>query len=121
RIVEVNRYTDFLALEKTWQDMLHRCHNSAIFSTWEWLTAWWKHFGNDKRLVLLLAEENDKIVGIAPLMYSIHKMFGLRMGKIEFIGTPDSDYADFILAEKSEECIKLFIEYVNNLTEKWKR
>jgi CelD/BcsL family acetyltransferase involved in cellulose biosynthesis len=65
--------------------------------------------------------EKDQIFGIAPLMYSVHTMFGLRMGKIEFIGTPDSDYADFILAEKSEECMKLFIEHLNNVTEKWKR
>lgn len=70
-------------------------------------------------MVLLLAEEKNKILGIAPLMYSVHKMFGLRMGKIEFIGTPDSDYGDFILAEKGEECIKLFIHHLNNLPEKW--
>lgn len=120
-IVEVNRYTDFLALEEAWHDILQRCHNHTIFSTWEWLATWWKHFGKDRKLVLLLAEEDGRVLGIAPLMYSVHKMFGLRMGKIEFVGTPDSDYADFILAEKSEECIKSFIEYVNNLTEKWKR
>jgi len=52
-------------------------------------------------------------------MYSVHKMFGLRQGKIEFIGTPDSDYHEFILTEKSEECMKLFIDYLNNLPEKW--
>ena len=69
--------------------------------------------------MLLLAEENSKIIGIAPLMYSVHKMFGLRMGKIEFIGTPDSDYNDFILTSKEEACIKLFINYLNNLPEKW--
>ena len=91
RVIEVNKYSDFLALEEKWQDVLEKCNYYTVFSTWEWLSIWWKHFGKGKRLVLLLAEENDKIVGIAPLMYSVHKMFGLRMGKIEFIGTPDSD------------------------------
>lgn len=52
-------------------------------------------------------------------MYSVHKTFGLRIGKIEFVGTHTSDYNDFILKEKSEECIKSFIEYLNNLTENW--
>lgn len=118
KITEINNYYDFLALKERWNDVLQRCDHT-IFSTWEWLSTWWKHFGNNKKLVLLLAEENNEIIGIAPLMYSIHKMFGLRMGKIEFIGTPDSDYNDFILTDKEEKCIKLFINHLNNLPEKW--
>lgn len=118
KIIEIDRYDDFLSLEKRWNKLLERCTHT-VFSTWEWLSTWWKHFGNDKRLMLLLAEENDKIIGIAPLMYSVHRMFRVRMGKIEFIGTPDSDYHDFILTEKSEECLKLFIDYLSNLPEKW--
>lgn len=118
KIIEINSYADFFTLEKEWNNTLQKC-NHTIFSTWEWLSTWWKHFGKDKKLVLLLAKENDKVLGIAPLMYSVHKMFGLRMGKIEFIGASASDYNDFIIAEKQEECIKLFINHLTNLPEKW--
>ena len=118
KIVEINNYNDFLALKDKWNATLKRCDHT-IYSTWEWLTIWWKHFGSDKRLVLLIAEDAGKILGIAPLMYSVHKMFGLRMGKIEFVGTPHSDYNDFILIDKEEDCIKLFINYLNNIPEKW--
>jgi CelD/BcsL family acetyltransferase involved in cellulose biosynthesis len=52
-------------------------------------------------------------------MYSIHKMLGLRQGKIEFIGTPDSDYNNFILADKKEQCMKFFVEFLYGLSEKW--
>jgi CelD/BcsL family acetyltransferase involved in cellulose biosynthesis len=118
RVVEVNKYKGFLSLEKAWDEVLLSCNNS-VFSTWEWLSIWWKHFGTGKKLLLLLAEEDDKIIGIAPLMYSVHKMFGLRMGKIEFVGTPQSDYNDFILTSKKEECVGLFIDHLSNLSEKW--
>lgn len=118
RVVEINKYTGFLSLEKTWDEVLLRCNNS-VFSTWEWLSIWWKHFGTGKKLLVLLAKEDEKIIGIAPLMYSIHKMFGLRIGKIEFVGTPQSDYNDFILTSKKEECIRLFIDHLSNLSEKW--
>jgi CelD/BcsL family acetyltransferase involved in cellulose biosynthesis len=118
KIVEINDYSDFLSLEEGWREVLQRC-NHTIFSTWEWLSTWWKYFGNDKKLLLLLAEENGKVIGIAPLMYYVDKMFGLRMGKIEFIGTNNADYNDFILAEKREDCIKLFMEYLGTLAEKW--
>jgi CelD/BcsL family acetyltransferase involved in cellulose biosynthesis len=118
KIREIDNFDDFLALEESWNNVLDKCDHS-VFSTWYWLSKWWKHFGNDKRLVLLLAEENNEIRGIAPLMYSVHRIFGFRIGKIEFIGTPSSDYNNFILRKKSEECIKLFINYLYKLPEKW--
>jgi len=130
KIIEIHEYSAFLTLEKMWKDILQVSDYHTVFSTWAWLSIWWKHFGRDKRLLLLLAEEDGEIVGIAPLMYSVHRAFGLRQGRIEFIGTrelanarfigtPDSDYNDFIVKEKNEECIKLFIDYLNNLREKW--
>ncbi len=118
KIVEIDNYRDFVALEESWNEVLRRCDHN-VFSTWEWQSIWWKHFGSAKKLELLIAEDNDKIVGIAPLMYSVHKMFGLRMGKLEFIGTPYSDYNDFIITDKDKECIKLFIDHMNNLPKKW--
>lgn len=118
RITEINSYSDFIALKDRWSDVLQRGEHS-VFSTWEWLLIWWKNFGKNKKLLLLLAEEDNKILAIAPLMYSVSKMFGLRIGKIGFIGTPESDYSDFILTEKSRECLELFLNYLNNIPEKW--
>jgi CelD/BcsL family acetyltransferase involved in cellulose biosynthesis len=46
-------------------------------------------------------------------------MFGLRRGKIEFIGTPDSDYNDFIFADRDEQCLNLFFNYLAGISEKW--
>jgi len=118
KIVEVTDYAHFLSLREQWHEVLKRC-NHSIFSTWEWLSTWWKHFGSDKKLLILLAKENGKIVGIAPLMYSVQSMFGLKRGKIEFIGTHASDYTDFILTENKEKCVKSFIAHLNNIPEKW--
>lgn len=70
--------------------------------------------------MILLAEEADgRLLGIAPLMYSIHTMFGLRWGKIEFIGTPQTDYNDFILMEREKECLKLFFHYLEMSSNRW--
>ncbi len=52
-------------------------------------------------------------------MYSVHSLLGLRRGKIEFIGTPDTDYNDFIIAEKRNDCLNLFFNYLYNIKEKW--
>jgi CelD/BcsL family acetyltransferase involved in cellulose biosynthesis len=118
KIVEIHSLADFTNGRTIWNDILDR-YDHSVFSTWEWLSNWWKHFGNDRRLALLLAESGNDIRGIAPLMYSVHRMFGLRQGKIEFVGTPDADYHEFLLDKNDKECVKLFIEYVKNAFDRW--
>lgn len=134
RITEVNNLNDFASLKGTWNDLLQRSSHT-VFSTWEWLYAWWRHFGNNKRLTILLAEEDNRLIGAAPLMYSVHSMFGLRQGKIEFVGTGPAtnaalitedtrasalvNYADFIIEKGHENCLPLFLNHLNNLQEKW--
>ena len=119
KVKEINTYDDFLALKDEWANLLEKC-NHTVFSTWEWLSIWWKHFGKNKKLLILLAEDHEKPVGIAPLMYYVDKTFGLRTRKIQLIGTPQSDYSDFILAEKKEQCLTAFVKYIlNESHEKW--
>lgn len=105
-------------MKEEWNDVLSRCDHS-VFSTWDWLTCWWKHYGTGKKLFLLLAEEDNQIVGIAPLMYSVYGMLGARMGMIEFIGTPNTDYCDFILLQKAQECVEHFVNHLIGNSKKW--
>ena len=118
RIKEIDNFSDFLALEEKWKKVT-LLSNHTVFQTWEWLSTWWKYFGQGKRLLILLAEEDGEIKGIAPLMYSVYSKFGIREGIIEFIGSQHSGYNDLILATEYEECIKNFIDYLNNLNENW--
>ena len=119
KIREVNNFSEFLDLKDSWTDLLQRSDNCSIFSTWEWVSIWWRHFGKNRSLVILLAEENDELVGIAPLMYSVHTMFGLQRGIIEFIGNGHPIYSNFIISNSHEKCIQKFFEYLNCIPKKW--
>ena len=118
RVREVRSYSELIAMKDKWKNALEKCEHS-VFLTWEWLSTWWKHFGKNKRLLVLIAEENGRIVGMAPLMYSVHTIFGLRQGMIQFIGSPHSDYNDFILTDKNQDWKMLFFDHLNNLFENW--
>ncbi|MGD0158848.1 MAG: GNAT family N-acetyltransferase [Candidatus Bathyarchaeia archaeon] len=125
RISEVDNFNDFATLKDTWNNLLQRSSHT-VFSTWEWLSTWWRHFGNGRRLLILLAEEDNRLIGIAPLMFSVHSMFGLRKGTIEFLGSGPViagarfvNYSDFIIENKHEKCLPLFFDYLDNLQEKW--
>jgi CelD/BcsL family acetyltransferase involved in cellulose biosynthesis len=110
--------SDFPSLKPEWDKILLNS-NHSIFSTWEWLSTWWRHFGKNKELLLLTVKENEKIMGIAPLMYSKYRTLGLNIGKIEFIGSPHSDYNNFITTQKHQECVESFVDYLNKHRLKW--
>lgn len=51
-----------------WGELAERSGN--VFSTWEWATAWWRHFGEDSEPVLLRCTRPDGTFAILPLCRS---------------------------------------------------
>jgi CelD/BcsL family acetyltransferase involved in cellulose biosynthesis len=115
RVRELEDLRDLEALHGSWDTLLDSTDN-AVFSTWEWITCWWKHFGEGRRLRVLVAENDHKTIALAPLMLSNYTYIGFgRLRKIEFLGTPQSDYNNFILSENESDCARLFVKHIEGL------
>ena len=109
KLKEVDNHDDFISLRDSWQGVLQRCDHS-IFSTWEYLSTWWKYYGKGAKLRVLIAQENEETLSIAPLMLSKHAFSHLGgLHKLQFLGH-GSDYADFILPKKNSKCLDLFLD-----------
>jgi CelD/BcsL family acetyltransferase involved in cellulose biosynthesis len=115
KVKELNEYDQFLELREQWNNVLSKSKDNEVFLTWEWLSTWWRHYGKDRELKILLAEDGEKIVAIAPLMCSIYKLFGLRLRKMEFLGGKHTDLRNFVLTDKGAESLKLFLKYLGKL------
>lgn len=102
---------EFHALEQEW-DELARIANLHVFQTFTWNRIWWKHFGGNCRLLLLVMRSNDKLLGIAPMFQDTVRVAGLSVYRIlRLIGSyvfetanrpllgskAYSDYLDFII------------------------
>ena len=113
KIRDINTFKELQNLKPTWNDALQKSKDNTVFSTWEWLSCWWKHFGEGRQLRVLVAQEKEEILGIAPLMLSRYNFMQIgKIAKIEFLGSPHSDYNNFILLKNEKECIKLMLEYL---------
>ena len=112
---ELEDIGDLEALHEHWNTLLASTDN-AVFSTWEWAMCWWKHFGEGRRLRVLVAENGGRVLAIAPLMLSNYRYmrFG-KLRKIEFLGSPQSDYNNLIVSENQSECIRLFVKHIEGL------
>ena len=104
-------FVEFLNSKATWDDALRRSWDNHDFLTWEWLSEWWKHFGDQREFHLVTVTDGGRILAAAPLMSSIYKMLAMKLRKIEFIATPASDYHTFLLTEKNPKHARMMIEY----------
>jgi CelD/BcsL family acetyltransferase involved in cellulose biosynthesis len=73
------------------------CHRPDTSLEWTcpfihpaFLKSWWRHFRNNRNLLVLGIKENDQLSGIAPIME--------QSGCVQFIGNPEVfDYQDVIV------------------------
>ena len=80
---------ELAALEPEWRELLGSCSSHAsIFQSPTWLRTWWGEFGSGRELLLLSVREEQRLVGVVPLM---------REGaRLSFAGdTEVCDYMDF--------------------------
>ena len=109
----------FSALKPEWNALLGRSRSDALFLTWEWQSTWWKHLG-DGRLLLLgfRAEEDGRLVGIAPLFWSKTDQ---AQSLLFVVGCRDvSDYLDLIVERGQEEAVyQALLDYLQNEAPAW--
>jgi len=86
----------FESLAAFWKDPSHSLEWNSVFVLPLWLEAWWRAFGAGAEEYLYAVTENEKIIGIAPLM--------VKDGRAGFIGSADvCDYMDFIIEPGKEQ------------------
>jgi len=88
---------DLQDIKSSWDTLLKTSPTSVIFLSYDWLMTWWEAHGKNKEMYVIIAQQGEQIVGIAPLM-KIKRIGGTQL---QFIGTPLIDYADFIYSDAS--------------------
>ena len=103
-----------------WNALVRSNATNEPFQTYEWMRCWWEALQSDRELLLLVAQDGTRLVGIAPLMLRTEGRGLLRRSIIEFIGSGESDYCDFIISpEYKEAVLTAFIEHLDKEHVDW--
>lgn len=101
--LRVERHGDaetFASLRQDWNRLVDQSARPNAFLTWEWLHAWWTHFGAGHTLHLLVVRDrNDAVAGIGP--FCIERTTGFWPSRVlRFLGARrvGSDYLDVLAA-----------------------
>lgn len=94
--VQIRVYDSLPAIESLapeWNRLLDRFPTATIFSTPEWLGAWWRAFGGARRLAVVgFFDAGEGLVGLAPLAFD--PVGPIKVLRLMGDGSGDSDNLD---------------------------
>jgi CelD/BcsL family acetyltransferase involved in cellulose biosynthesis len=106
-----------ILLAGDWRELHDRAPAATPFSSWEWISAWWRWKGRGEPLVLC-ARDGGELVGLMPLVIDRYRHLPLR--RVTFMGAPLSDYQDLLAAPgRDEECRDAFMSYLLAHRDRW--
>jgi CelD/BcsL family acetyltransferase involved in cellulose biosynthesis len=118
---------EMLSLRDEWQALQARSRADGVYLTWEWVTTWWRHFGDDGELWLLQARADDgRLVGLAALQLVDHKPVSslpdaMSWRQLQFTGASmPCEHLDFIIEDGLEsEVINAFLNRLREEQSRW--
>ncbi len=117
RLKVFSSWKELESLQPIWDRLLLDSVGPSMFSTWEWLSAWWEAFGQGKRLVAtVFTEAGGEVVGLAPLYLDLVEVpFPRHLKELRFVGdgSEDSDNLNFTVRSGYEDaCARTFANWL---------
>ncbi|MFZ5996321.1 MAG: GNAT family N-acetyltransferase [Nitrospirota bacterium] len=116
-IEEINDSTAFASLSQEWSELWERCPSATPFQSPEWLLPWWKYFGNDKLMALVL-RNRERLVGLAP--FFLFRRQEDHHLQLSLIGSGISDYLDVLIEpDIASEGTEMVFNYLLSQKSRW--
>lgn len=116
-VVKIDTVEGLEDLGVIWDGVVEKNSVYVPFITHSWVKRWWRWFGSEMELFVLVVKDGDEVAGIAPLMLH-RKSAGVRT--IEFMTNDTTSRFDFIvLPEKRERVIESILDYLLENNNMW--
>ncbi len=91
-VVEINRIEELEHYHLAWSALLRQTSGGSFFQSLEWLRAFWRHYGSDKRLRVLIVYADSAPIGIVPLIVLREPT---KIGRVRVLTYPLHDWGSF--------------------------
>ena len=129
-VAEVVRdYDSFVALEHEWNDAVERAQIPHPFLRHEWVRTWWDSFAASPRfarsgdagtqLHVIVVRDQERIVGIAPLMREHAVVYGLPVRRLALIANDHTPRTDFVVAGDESEIYRAIWNSLGAEMDRW--
>ena len=111
---------EFDSIETEWKELYGRTECNSVFMTFEWLSQWWKHFGQQRGLAIVIVRNHGSLVALAPLCISRQGV--LRFRRLGFLGDTlvGSDYLNFLVVDSYKaEALRCVCNCIIGIRDQW--
>jgi CelD/BcsL family acetyltransferase involved in cellulose biosynthesis len=84
-VVEINDVEKLAHYRLVWNSLFAATPNASFFLTYDWFETYWRHFGHDQKMRLLVVYGSGEPVGIVPLCVRREKY---RVGNVRVLTYP---------------------------------
>jgi CelD/BcsL family acetyltransferase involved in cellulose biosynthesis len=92
RVLEINDIDRLADMQHQWGGLLSQTAGASFFQSLHWLEVYWRHFGHDQLLRVLVVMDEDRPTGILPLVVRREHS---RVGQIRVLTFPLHDWGSF--------------------------
>lgn len=104
---------DFASIGHIW-DKVCAEDSANIFQMFDWARNWWKAYGYNKDLLMLIVTDGDSPIAIAPLVITKEPFNRLPARKVEFMHR-----MNFIIHSRKKEVIREVLNYLKAIQGSW--
>ena len=84
----LDNFDDFPGGSDAWNNLVDSSTYPNVFRRWEWVTSWWKWFGEGRHLYLIVVTDGSETVAIVPLYSATARCGHMLPGtKLAFLGS----------------------------------
>jgi hypothetical protein len=118
-IEEINTFDQALGLKEEWDKLVDEVGLDVSMS-FDFVMSLWEAWLGKKNIILLLAKEENNLIGIFPLYIFKQRMLGIfPVNKIGMSTNIFSFHNDFIIKDKTIEAFNLVLDYLKMHYDMW--
>ena len=112
------RWRNWRSYRLAWQSLLLKTRDATFFQSLDWLETFWRHFGEDNQLRVLVVSSCGETIGIVPLVVVTEPT---RVGPVRFLTYPLHDWGSFYgpIGPNPTACLMAAMRYLRETPCDW--
>lgn len=118
RVERVDDPNELAELRDPWNALAAGTERAQFFQTYDWFASYWRHYGNDQQLHLLLVRDEQKLIGIVPLVIRTERR---QVGRLNVLTYPLDDWGSFYhpVSTDNQRTITAAVDYLRQNQKRW--
>jgi len=119
RVEVVREPAALYSLAPEWSRLMADSPIDHPFISHEWLCAWWDSFGAGKTLHVILVRAGPRLVGVAPLVLSVERMYGVKVRCLHSPYNPHVPRFEFVALGDTDAVYRAIWSHLRDTNHDW--